>query len=365
MHEQSRSSIESAAIVLPCSDLDACIKFFTTELSFRVDSIFPADAPTTAVISGHGLRIRLQIETTPRDPGTIHLDYSDSSHVATHESPRTAPNGTRIEFGPGIPTRQEANPPSTLCITRIAEDAPWVNGRAGMLYRDLIPHRIGGHAIASHIKIPDGGPVPDSVHHHDVQFQAIYCHHGWVRVVYEGQGPAFVLESGDCVLQPPGIRHRVLESSAGLEVIEIACPASHQTHIDHDLKLPTTDPDPKRSFGTQQFVRHQGGLAPWQASESASFTQQDFGVAKATQNLARMRRLRSKSSKSDQQFLTFESQQVVFAFVTQGTAWLHDGCTTKQLGVGDAVTMPGGQRFEIEARSPGSFEFLEVQLTIE
>jgi mannose-6-phosphate isomerase-like protein (cupin superfamily) len=361
VHNQYPSSIESAAIVLPCSDLDACIEFFTTALSFRVDSIFPADAPTTAVISGHGLRIRLQIETEPRDPGTVHIECSDPSDAATHRPPQTAPNGTRIEFGPGIPIHYEASPPSTLCITRILQDAPWVKGRAGMLYRDLIPHRLGGHAIASHIKILDAGPVPDSVHHHDVQFQAIYCHRGWVRVVYEGQGPAFVLESGDCVLQPPGIRHRVLESSAGLEVIEIACPASHQTHIDHELKLPTTDP--QRSFNAQQFVRHQGSQTIWQASESACFAQQDFGVANATQNLASMRRLRSNASKSVEKFLTYESQQVVFAFVTQGSALLHNGCKAEPLGVGDAVTIPEGQRFEIEAVSPGNLEFLEVQLT--
>ena len=38
-----------------------------------------------------------------------------------------------------------------------------------MLYRDLIPDRLGGSAIvASHIRIPEGGPVGDSVHYHKV-----------------------------------------------------------------------------------------------------------------------------------------------------------------------------------------------------
>ena len=31
-----------------------------------------------------------------------------------------------------------------------------------MHYRDLIPSRLGGSIIASHIRIPDGGPVPDA-----------------------------------------------------------------------------------------------------------------------------------------------------------------------------------------------------------
>ena len=43
-------------------------------------------------------------------------------------------------------------------------DAPdaWGVGRAGMRYRDLIPDRLGGAFIASHIRILEGGPVPDA-----------------------------------------------------------------------------------------------------------------------------------------------------------------------------------------------------------
>eukprot|EP01052_Picozoa_sp_SAG31_P001309 SAG31_NODE_44_length_31168_cov_16.507290_19_plen_124_part_00 len=59
------------------------------------------------------------------------------------------------------------------------------------------------------------------VHFHRVAFQIIYCLKGWVRLSYEGQGPPFVLRAGDCVLQPPTIRHRVLESGDGLEVVEL------------------------------------------------------------------------------------------------------------------------------------------------
>ena len=38
-----------------------------------------------------------------------------------------------------------------------------------------------------------------------------------------------MLRPGDMVIQPPEIRHRVLESSDGLEVVEIGCPADHIT----------------------------------------------------------------------------------------------------------------------------------------
>ena len=73
-------------------------------------------------------------------------------------------------------------------MRRMADQAPWVIGRAGMHYRDLIPSRLGGSIIASHIRIPGGGPVPDMVHFHSVGFQLIYCYKGWVDLVYEDQG---------------------------------------------------------------------------------------------------------------------------------------------------------------------------------
>ena len=38
-----------------------------------------------------------------------------------------------------------------------------------------------------------------------------------------------MLRAGDCVIQPPLIRHRVLESSDHLQVIEIGVPAEHVT----------------------------------------------------------------------------------------------------------------------------------------
>ena len=135
-----------------------------------------------------------------------------------------------------------------------------------MLYRDLIPDRQGGRFIASHILIPDGGPVPDTVHFHRIRFQVIYCYRGWVRVVYEDQGPPFVMQPGDCALQPPGIRHRVLECAPGLEVIEVACPAEYETLADSELELPTTPVRTDRDFSGQRFSHReasQASFAPW------------------------------------------------------------------------------------------------------
>ena len=62
-----------------------------------------------------------------------------------------------------------------------------------MLYRDLIPGRLGGRYIASHITIERGGPVADWVHYHQIALQVIVVRRGWVRVVYEGEGEPFVV----------------------------------------------------------------------------------------------------------------------------------------------------------------------------
>ena len=247
---------------VPCLDLDAAIDFYTGPLGFRLDMIMPADAPRTAIVSGYGITVRLSI-------------------IVDHQRP-----------GESAPTETS----KTLVIGRIGNSDAWADGRAGMQYRDLIPGRMGGRIITSHIRIRDGGLVPDYVHYHQVGFQMIFCRRGWVRVVYQDQGPGFVMRAGDCVLQPPTIRHRVLEASPGLEVIEVGCPAEHPTFRDHDLQLPTTQLCPERDFGGQRFVRHVAADAAWQRMTDGRFDYCDTGIGMATNGLADVRVVRTASS---------------------------------------------------------------------
>jgi quercetin dioxygenase-like cupin family protein len=231
--------------------------------------IFPADAPREARLSGHGIRVRL-------------------------------------ESG-------QSKPPEI--------DDGWGTGRAGMQYRDLVADRLGGRLIASHIRILMGGPVPDYVHHHDVQFQLIYCYRGWVRVVYEDQGPSFILEAGDCVLQPPHIRHRVLKCSDNMEVIEVSSPAEHETFVDHELALPTPTLDANRSFLGQRFVRHQSSQADWEPGSRDGFLAKDTGIAKATNGLASVQVL--KPTIRDRELTIACRAGVVFVFVLEGSMVLR------------------------------------------
>ena len=265
MTESAPDGTARAELLLPSRDLHADLAFFRERLGFRLDSIFPADDPAQAVLSGHGVRIRLE-RGAAEAPGAIRLHCDDPGAFGNGERELHAPGGTRIELRDLHPCLRRPPTRHALVVQRQGADgSAWGVGRAGMQYRDLIPGRLGGAIIASHIRIPEAGPVPDDVHYHIAAFQLIYCYRGWVDLVYEDQGPPFRLEAGDCLIQPPQIRHRVLESSAGLEVIEIAVPAEHLTALDHALELPTGRMRPHRDFGGQRFCRHLARDAVWNA----------------------------------------------------------------------------------------------------
>ena len=93
-----------AEVVLPCDDLAPTLAFFVDLLGFRVETIFPAEEPSVASLSGHGLRLRLMPEAAdgaPRDPGRIRLACNDPGPEA--DRVLTAPNGTVITLVPTDP----------------------------------------------------------------------------------------------------------------------------------------------------------------------------------------------------------------------------------------------------------------------
>jgi len=235
----------------------------------------------------------------------------------------------------------------------------WYVGRAGMQYRDLIPGRLGGRFIASHIRIPDGGETQDYVHYHKALFQMIYCKAGWARVVYEDQGPPFALEAGDCVLQPPEIRHRVLESSPGLEVIEVASPAEYETCADHEMRLPTREVLPERLFGGQRFALHRASEASWSPWRLDRFVARDTGVAAATNGLAGARVVKSNTAITI--IADGHAGELLFLFILDGKLRIDSrGQGNHQLLAGDSCVIPAGVDYALRAEA--GMEMLEVNL---
>jgi quercetin dioxygenase-like cupin family protein len=222
-----------------------------------------------------------------------------------------------------------------------------------MLYRDLIPGRLGGRYIASHISIPDGGPISDWVHYHGAALQIIYVRRGWVRVVYEDQGEPFVMNEGDLVIQPPQIRHRTLESSPGLEVVEVSAPAVHPTHADHFLELPNGN-NPGRVYGGQYFLHHIAAETRWTSADEG--LAQATNVRIATSALAEVRTLRPRNGDS----LSFGGHggELVFGFVLDGSAML-DYRGLHEVGPADAFVIPPRQPWRLTHPSP-DFRLLHV-----
>jgi quercetin dioxygenase-like cupin family protein len=352
------SARTEAEIRISSRDLRQDISFFTGTLRFRLEKILPADDPRVAVLSGHGVRLRLQRDAA-EPPGTLRILTDDPAAFAAGASELTAPNGMRVEIGMLNPPLQIPITEHAFVVRRLRDQDPWVIGRAGMLYRDLIPSRLGGTIIASHIRIPHGGPVPDMVHYHSVGFQLIYCYQGWVDLVYEDQGPQFRLHAGDCVIQPPEIRHRVLFASDNIEVIEIAVPAEHVTTIDHDMTLPNSTINSQRRFQGQRFVHHKLADAVWTPFRIPGFIHRDTGISEGTHGVANVQVAKFQSGNPP---ATAHSGDILFNFVLQGTMTLQ-GVQQPAVDIsrGDAFVIPPGMSTRY-ANCSTDLELLEVAL---
>jgi len=301
---------------LTCGQLKPALDFLS-ELGLRLESIYPADDPHTAVLTSGARTVRLTSQ-----PGS------------------PPPGAEPAAFTPGF------------VLTRAGSGSG--EGRAGMFYRDLIPGRLGGRFIASHITIADGGPVADWVHYHRVAWQVIYVRSGWVRVVYEDQGEPFVANAGDVLLQPPEIRHRVLESSPGLEVVEISSPALHETLAEHEMQLPNGKGDPARCWSGQRFLRHVHSSAQW--TPFLGGEAQETEIHSATGGIAQLRTVRPGT----QPVLAFPPHdgELVLGFVLEGTARLdyRDG---PNIGPGDCFVVPPDEAWSLSQMSK-DFRLLHV-----
>lgn len=300
---------------LICEDFGEALGLLLSA-DFQLDVIYPAEDPKAALLSLDGRSIWLRT--------------------------------------PDAPTLPRAMPSFEAQFSLTKANSSAVVGRAGMVYRDLIPDRLGGRYIGSHITIADGGPVADWVHYHRIAVQMIYVRKGWVRLVYEGQGEPFVMNSGDVVLQPPQIRHRVLESSPGLEVVEVTAPALHETFADHELALPGAGRGGEEYSG-QRFLHHRAEETPW--TSYCGGEARETGLKAASCGLIDARTVRGGSSSS--MVLGARNGELVFGFVIDGTARLEFG-EGYDLGPGDAFVVPPQNGWGL-SKITGDFRLLHVE----
>ncbi|MFT7474010.1 MAG: mannose-6-phosphate isomerase-like protein (cupin superfamily) [Verrucomicrobiales bacterium] len=334
-----------ADVVVPSDDLSADIALLEAN-GFRLTTIFPADEPRVAQLRGHGLGLRLDVSATTGAPALRVPGVAATVDLSAGASLVTARSGFDVD------------PLDDAYV--YTSGGEWGAGRAGMQYRDLIPDRHGGRVIASHIRIEEPGPVPDYVHHHNIRFQMIYCRRGAVQVVYEGQGEPFWMVEGDCVLQPPHIRHRVLESADGCEVVEIASPAEHPTFIEHEMSLPTPEVEPDRDFGGQKFCFDRGQDLPWKPLHEG-WEQQVFSVAAAMNDVASVRIVRPGKD-DDSQISGSHHGDLCLFFVLAGGARLEVGADQQLVGVDDSVAIPTKTPWRL---SEASVDFLALHVMLQ
>ncbi|MGB6535062.1 MAG: cupin domain-containing protein [Xanthobacteraceae bacterium] len=136
---------------------------------------------------------------------------------------KRTPNAARAAAS--APRRQ------TFVASHIHSESFETGLRAYAQYRDLgIAAATGGLARAHVIKmVPPCDPaVVSKRHFHDVEFQMIYVLKGWLKAEYEGAG-VVTMREGSCWLQPPKIKHAVLDYSDDCELLEIILPADFKT----------------------------------------------------------------------------------------------------------------------------------------
>ena len=98
-------------------------------------------------------------------------------------------------------------------------------------YRDLGIKNATDRKFHAHvIRAVPGKHAVSEWHTHTLDFQMVYILKGWATFEYEGQCQR-TLRPGDCILQPPGIRHREIEHSDDLELVEITSPGDFATQL--------------------------------------------------------------------------------------------------------------------------------------
>ena len=382
-----------AQVLVPTNDVAKDIDFFKERLGFKLLNIFPDDNPEVAVLFGHGLHLRLDRNigkyqlANPKNERSakeriskclILLLTDDKEILKSKDELLLSPgDGAKIEIQPNtytIPNIEEMEKKlmsfdvetQSISDEQLLDHSSdfWVEGRAGMLYRDILPSRLGGLMSAEHIWIPTGGTVPDNVHFHTIRFQLIYCYTGWVKLVYEDQGEPFILNAGDCVTQPPEIRHRVLECSDDLQVIEIGVPSTHMTTIDHDMILPTSTLDREREWQGQKFCHFKADEVIWK-DDTGVLESKDTGVYKRTNGFVSVKVFRIKEyalDHHDPDCFSIDGH-VVFTFILKGSMKLViAGKEPYSLKKGNSYMIPGNKFYQFKDWS-NDLELLQVALT--
>ena len=127
--------------------------------------------------------------------------------------------------------KAKARPKQRFNVNHLREEDFRADGlRTYARYRDLGMSKATNGLLQAHVirLIPPCDPkVVSKRHFHDVDVQMIYVLRGWIKGEYDGQ--EITVRQGGAWLQPPKIKHTVLDYSDDCELLEIILPAEFDT----------------------------------------------------------------------------------------------------------------------------------------
>jgi hypothetical protein len=169
-------------------------------------------------------------KAAPHRAGTTRKTSKSMKKAAKAPAARRTKATARARARGKTPARPK-RPPQRFTVSHLSEGSFESGLRRYAQYRDLgIAAATNGLARAHVIRfVPPCRPEEVSkLHTHDVEFQMVYVLNGWIKSEFEGQG-AVTMEKGSAWIQPPKIKHKVLDYSDDCEVLEIILPADFET----------------------------------------------------------------------------------------------------------------------------------------
>jgi Cupin domain len=134
--------------------------------------------------------------------------------------------------GRGAPAAKRARPKQRIAVSHHREEDFRADGlRKYAKYRDLgFADATEGLAQAHVIRLigPCDPAEVSKLHFHDVEFQMVYVLKGWVKTYMEGHGETMMKE-GSAWIQPPRIKHLIMDYSDDVELLEVILPAEFET----------------------------------------------------------------------------------------------------------------------------------------
>jgi hypothetical protein len=175
-----------------------------------------------------------QKKPTSRAAARTAAQKKSSARKAVASKPAAKPSARKKLKAKGrapAPVKR-ARPKQRIAISHHREEDFKADGlRTYAKYRDL------GFAAATHglahaqvIRLigPCNPAEVSKLHFHDLEFQMVYVLKGWVKTYMEGQGET-VMQQGSAWIQPPRIKHLVMDYSDDVELLEVVLPAEFKT----------------------------------------------------------------------------------------------------------------------------------------